>query len=177
MEVILVRHTSVKVPKGTCYGWSDVPLADTFIEEATRTKNQLDDIVFDKVYSSPLTRAYRLATFCGHPDAILDERLKEMNMGDWEMRTFEEIEQNDPHIQEWFDDYMHEPTTNGESFPDLYQRVSAFLDELRTMPYQRVAVFAHGGVLVSAGLYAGLYPADNPFRFIAPYGGILRITL
>lgn len=177
MEVILVRHTSVKVPKGTCYGWSDVPLADTFIEEATRTKNQLDDIVFDKVYSSPLTRAYRLATFCGYPDAILDERLKEMNMGDWEMRTFEEIEQNDPHIQEWFDDYMHEPTTNGESFPDLYQRVSAFLDELRTMSYQRVAVFAHGGVLVSAGLYAGLYPADNPFRFIAPYGGILRITL
>ena len=98
-------------------------------------------------------------------------------MGDWEMRTFEEIEKNDPHIQEWFDDYMHEPTTNGESFPDLYRRVSAFLDELRTKPYQKVAVFAHGGVLVSAGLYAGLYPADNPFRFITPYGGILRITL
>ncbi|MBR5350320.1 MAG: histidine phosphatase family protein, partial [Prevotella sp.] len=118
MEVVLVRHTSVKVPKGTCYGWSDVPLADTFIEEATRTKSQLDDIIFDKVFSSPLTRAYRLATFCGYPDATFDERLKEMNMGDWEMRTFEEIEKNDPHIQEWFDDYMHEPTTNGESFPD-----------------------------------------------------------
>lgn len=177
MEVVLVRHTSVKVPKGTCYGWSDVPLADTFIEEATRTKSQLDGIVFDKVYSSPLTRAYRLATYCGYPDATFDERLKEMNMGDWEMRTFEEIEKNDPHIQEWFDDYMHEPTTNGESFPDLYRRVSAFLDELCNKSYQKVAVFAHGGVLVSAGLYAGLYPADNPFRFITPYGGILRITL
>ena len=28
MDVILIRHTSVNVPKGTCYGWSDVPVAD-----------------------------------------------------------------------------------------------------------------------------------------------------
>ncbi len=177
MEVVLVRHTSVKVPKGTCYGWTDVPLADSFPEEAARTKKQLEGIAFDKVYSSPLSRAHRLATFCGFPDAILDDRLKEMNMGDWEMRTYEDIEENDPHIRQWYDDYMHEPATNGESFPDLYRRVTAFLDELRTMPCQKVAVFAHGGVLISAGLYAGLYPANDPFRFITPYGGILRITL
>ena len=29
MEVILIRHTSVDVPPGTCYGHSDVPLKDT----------------------------------------------------------------------------------------------------------------------------------------------------
>ncbi len=177
MEVFLVRHTSVKVPRGTCYGWSDVPLSDTFEEEATRTRQQLEGLSFDKVYTSPLSRARRLAAFCGFTNAIIDDRLKEMFMGEWEMRTYEEIEQNDPHIQQWFDDYMHEPTTNGESFPVFYQRVSAFLNELRQQTFQQVAVFAHGGVLVSAGLYAGIYPADNPFRFIAPYGGIIHITL
>lgn len=177
MEVTLIRHTSVGVPKGTCYGWTDVPLADTFIEEAENTKQQLQGLIFNQVFSSPLSRARKLAAYCGYPNPIIDERLKEMNMGDWEMRTFDEIERNDPHIQEWFDDYMHQPTTNGESYPQLYQRVSNFLDEQRRQPFEHVAIFAHGGVLVSAGVYAGIFPADNPFQFMVPYGGIIHITI
>lgn len=30
MQVTLVRHTRVDVPRGVCYGWSDVPCAPTF---------------------------------------------------------------------------------------------------------------------------------------------------
>ena len=40
MEVYMIRHTSVGVPKGTCYGWTDVPIADTFEQEAAETKTQ-----------------------------------------------------------------------------------------------------------------------------------------
>ena len=32
MKVTLIRHTKVDVPKGTCYGWSDVPVANSFEE-------------------------------------------------------------------------------------------------------------------------------------------------
>ena len=99
MEVVLVRHTSVAVPKGTCYGWTDVPLADTFEQEAAVTKYNLKGEVFDHVYSSPLTRARRLAKYCGFPSPTLDDRLKEMNMGDWEMQKFDEIE--DTNLQQW----------------------------------------------------------------------------
>ena len=42
MKVTLIRHTRVGVPKGTCYGWSDVPLAETFEEEAATTRKNLD---------------------------------------------------------------------------------------------------------------------------------------
>ena len=42
MKVTLIRHTKVEVPKGTCYGWSDIPVADTFMEEAAITKEKLD---------------------------------------------------------------------------------------------------------------------------------------
>ena len=55
MDVVLIRHTSVGVPKGTCYGWSDVPVADTFEAEAAETKRNLGDTGFDAVFSSPLT--------------------------------------------------------------------------------------------------------------------------
>ena len=65
----MVRHTRVGVPKGTCYGWSDVPVADTFEQEATLTKSRLVEVFADGnpdiVYSSPLMRARKLAAFCG----------------------------------------------------------------------------------------------------------------
>ncbi len=77
MEVVMIRHTRVGVDKGTCYGWSDVPVAETFEQEAAVTKGNLDTFgEFDAVFSSPLTRALRLAVYCGYPEAIKDERLK-----------------------------------------------------------------------------------------------------
>lgn len=176
MEVILVRHTRVAVEKGTCYGWSDVPVADTFIEEASTTEKKLKPFEpFDSVYSSPLTRARKLAAFCGYDNPVVDERLKEMNMGDWEMQKYDEIKDNA--LQQWYEDYMHLPATNGESFPMLYQRVKSFLDELRNQPFQRVAVFAHGGVLICAGIYAGLFPEKGCFKHLTDFGGIQRILL
>lgn len=176
MEVILIRHTHVGVPKGTCYGWSDVPVADTFEEEAIVTKANIKQYLpFDKVYSSPLTRARKLADFCGYPEPAVDKRIKEMHMGDWEMQRFDDIK--DDALQMWYKDYMNISATNGESFPMLYARVKSFLDELRTKPYQRVAVFAHGGVLICAGIYAGLFPQENCFSHLVDCGGTQRIII
>ena len=78
-------------------------------------------------------------------------------------------------MQEWYDDYIHQPTTGGESFLQQYQRVAAFLDELKGKPYQRVAIFAHAGVLISAGLYGGLYSWDNAWDNLADYGEFIVI--
>lgn len=176
MEVVLVRHTSVDVPRGTCYGQTDVPVRDTFEQEARATLAELQQhMPFDQAYTSPLTRARKLAAFCGYADALCDNRLMEMNMGEWEMQRYEEIQ--DPRIKEWYADYMHQPTTGGERFPQLYHRVTSFLDELKSQDFQSVVIFAHGGVLVSAGLYAGLYTEEHAWDNLVPFGGILKITI
>ena len=175
MQVTLVRHTRVDVPRGVCYGWSDVPCAPTFEEEATLTRSRLEGIAFDKVYTSPLSRARRLAAFCGWPDAEADDRLKEMYMGEWEMKRYDEID--DPELQEWYADYMNKPTKGGESLPMLYARVADFLDELCRQPYERVCIFAHAGVLVCAGIYGGLFARDDAFAHQVDYGGIEEIDL
>ena len=176
MKVILVRHTTPDVPKGTCYGWSDVDVTSTFIAEASQTLEELKQhLPVDKAFTSPLQRARKLADFCGFPDAEQDDRLKEMNMGDWEMQRYEEIE--DPALKAWYQDYMHLPTTNGESFPMLYARVEEFLNELKGKPFKRVAIFAHGGPIVCAGVYAGLFKEEEAFRHLVPYGGIQIIEL
>lgn len=186
MKVTLIRHTRVGVPKGTCYGWSDVPLAETFEEEAATTRKNLDRQLrksplhladFDRVYSSPLTRARKLAAFCGYPSPLVDDRLKEMNMGDWEMRLYDDIAKVDSHILDWYNDYMHLAATGGESFPIMYARVAEFLDELKNKPYRHVAIFAHGGVLICAGIYGGLFKKENAFENLTDYGGIENIEI
>ena len=42
MKLTFIRHTSVDVPKGTCYGQTDVPLRDTFLQEAAEVSIRLE---------------------------------------------------------------------------------------------------------------------------------------
>ena len=176
MEVYLIRHTSVDVPAGVCYGQSDVPLRLTFESEAAACREQLQSLApFDAVFTSPLSRCVRLATFCGYPDAVREPRIMEINFGQWEMKRFDEIQ--DPRLQEWFADYLHVAATDGESFEMQYHRVSSFLDELKQQPWQRVALFAHGGVLISAQIYAGVLTPEEAFGALSPYGGIIHISI
>ena len=176
MDVILLRHTTPDVPPGTCYGQADVPLKDTFEEEAAAAKAALEACgPVDHAFTSPLSRCTRLADFCGYPDAERDPRILEIDFGEWEMKRFDEI--TDPHLQDWFADHIHTPVTGGESFIQQYERVSRFLDELRNKPWRRVAVFAHGGVLVAAQVYAGLVTPGDAFAALPPFGGLIRIEL
>lgn len=174
MEVILIRHTSVDVPPGICYGQTDVPLKPSFEQEAAVTAENLKVYLpFDHVYTSPLTRCVRLATYCGYPDAERDKRLMELNFGSWEMKSFDN--NDDPRLKEWYADYLNVAATGGESFAMQYQRVGQFLDELKTKSYKRVAIFAHGGVLICAQIYAGVITAEEAFSALTPYGGIIKI--
>lgn len=180
MEVTFIRHTSVDVPPGVCYGQSDVPLRDSFEQEAAITSENLKTYRpqgrdFDHVYTSPLSRCVRLATYCGYPDAEHDKRIMEINFGDWEMQKFDEI--SDPRLKEWYTDYMNVPATNGESFAMQYQRVTSFLDGLKEKEYAQVAIFAHGGVLICAQLYAGTIKPEEAFSALTPYGGIIHLKI
>lgn len=174
MKLTCIRHTSVAVPAGYCYGQTDVPLTPDFETEAAAVAATLAGETFDRVYTSPLSRCVRLAGFCGYADARRDDRLREMSFGAWEMTPFAAM--TGPDAERWFDDWLNTRTPDGESFRDLYERVSAFLEELGNAPAEKIAVFAHGGVITCAGIYAGLYPSEKAFEHIPPYGGIVRLT-
>ena len=175
MKVTLIRHTSVNVPKGVCYGQTDVPLNDTFCEEAEIVAKSLSGKTFDKVFVSPLSRCFKLSDHCGYVDATRDDRLKELDFGDWEMKRFDEIA--DPRLEEWFNDFLNVPVTGGESFMMQYARVASFLDELNQQNYKHVAVFAHGGVLICARVYAGELELNEAFRELSPYGAVIEIDI
>ena len=41
--------------------------------------------------------------------------------------------------------------------------------------YEKVAIFAHGGVLICAQLYAGAIKLEEAFSALTPYGGIIQL--
>ena len=118
MILTLIRHTSVAVPKGVCYGQSDVALAGSFDSEAEVVCGRLKGRRFDEVYSSPLSRCVKLAARCGYENPKLDPRLMEMNFGEWEMKRYDEI--TDLRIELWYADFLNVIATGCES--SMYQR-------------------------------------------------------
>lgn len=182
MRIHLIRHTRPDIPAGTCYGWSDIPLASTFAEEAQDVRRRLETLLEGRtptlVYSSPLSRCTRLATACGYPAPTHDARLKELNFGAWELQRFDAI--RDPQLQRWYDDYLYEAPTGGESFYQQSQRVASFLDELQQAMHEKspageALVFTHGGVLLGAGIWAGHFALEEAFSHRQPYGAILTL--
>lgn len=175
MNITLIRHTRVAVEPGICYGQTDVALAPTFADEAARVRESLAGASFDAVYCSPLSRCRRLADACGFPHPRLDERLKELDFGTWEMQRWEDI--TDPALQRWYDDWIRQPAGNAESYSDQLRRVAAFLDELRRSPHASACLFTHRGVIACALVYAGICSVEDSFNEDIPYGSRTDIQL
>ena len=175
MKVYIVRHTSVVLDGNyVCYGYSDIDVRSTFVEEATLTRKALEGLCFDGVFSSPLKRARKLAAFCGYPDPITDDRLKEMNFGLWEGRPWAEIIRDEP-VDEFFARYIEHPTPEGESLVMQYSRVEDFLREKRREGLGQILVFCHGGVINCARALAGTTRLVDAFATLPDFGSVTEL--
>jgi len=174
-HITLIRHTSVACGPTICYGQTDVDVAESFMEEAEKVKQKLDNRTFDAVYSSPLQRCTKLANFCGYNNPIWDKRLMELNFGDWENTPWTEI--SDPHLQNWYADWINTRTTNGESFADQVERVGQFLEELKATNLKNVLIFTHAGVIRAIAILLGLVEINQAFSdYKVEYGEVVNIN-
>jgi alpha-ribazole phosphatase len=138
------------MPEGICYGSVDVDLADSADVDLVTVKEKLMHHEPVIVFSSPLKRCRKLAEFL-FPDKvdnsiIFDDRLMEMNFGDWSLKTWDEIGATKAG-KKWFSDHENKPVPGGESFIDLFNRVLGFWEEVKTKSYDSVVVVAHVGVI------------------------------
>ena len=177
MDIYFIRHTKVAVPAGTCYGRTDVPLLDSFEEEAEAVRRQLEGLTFEAVYSSPLTRARRLAAYCGYPDATVDARVCEMDFGLWEMQPFDRLYAEDARFAVWCDNYLTASTPEGEGVADVTGRLSSFINEKIRMHTGPIAVFCHGGILALARILLGGISPEESFKNIPPYGSVIHLVV
>lgn len=177
MRITLVRHTSVDVPKGICYGKTDVPLASTFQSEMEKIRQTIDVKAFDQIFSSPLGRCTRLAAgLAGERIVTIDERLGELDFGDWEM-----IEWNVMFLSQegklWFADYVNTRCPNGESFADQITRMRSFLSEIRAADYSNVLAFTHAGCLRALMCLVHGKTPEEAFNSPLGYGQVISFSL
>ena len=174
MEVFLIRHTAPKIDKGICYGQTDLPLRENFEAELQEVRKLLPNEI-NQVYSSPLARCVILAKELDS-GYIPDERLMELNFGEWEMKRWNEIPKNE--LDPWMKDYETTAPPKGESMQQLSDRVIQFYKELvSNHSDDRIALITHHGVIRS--LYAhinGLSLSESFSSIQVAYGGVIQLV-
>ncbi len=175
MDIYLIRHTQTATDPGLCYGQSDIALASSFADEMAAVHDKLPE--FDEgcqVFSSPLIRCLQLAqTFSD--SVTTDDRLQELNFGDWEGQRFDAIE---PEVlQHWTDNFVTSAPPNGENFEDLYQRAGEFWQDLLDSKAKQVLVITHAGVIRALLARALNLPLANSFQLRIDSGSAHKLRL
>lgn len=171
MYIYVVRHgeTNANV-KGYLQGWTNDPLNESGRNLAVITGQRMKDIKFDYCISSPLDRAIETAKIIlresGNKIPItIDDRIKEIHMGDLEGKKFHpgECEVDMKLLELFFTDTSNFPgTPNGETIDEVCNRTQEFLKELLKRDDDKTYLVATHGCAMRAMLNF-LY--DNPDDF------------
>lgn len=173
MEIYLIRHTTPSLSPGLIYGRFEVPLTDTFSQEFEAIKNHLPKN-FDSVYSSPSTRCTLLAQQITL-NFITDERLTELNFGDWEGETWDTV--NEADLQLWMDDFVNVVVPGGESMTQMNTRVLSFWYEILMSSAQKIAVVTHGGVIRLILTHLRNVALADAFEIKVGYGEVVKLSI
>lgn len=176
MELWLIRHTTPKIDQGICYGQLDLDVDANFDDESREIKKHLENITFDKVYSSPLKRCYQLAqALFGKRNIIKDDRLKEINFGEWEGQKWEDIKREA--LDNWGNDYINQKPPQGESFGELIHRTNQFIATLHGENYNKIAIVTHSGILRAFLINYLDIPPLKVFNLELSYGSIIKVHI
>lgn len=148
--VILVRHgetfyNAQKRPQG----FLDIKLNENGLKQAKLLAKSLKDYPIDVFIASPLNRAYvtteTVAKMHNMKIAYTDDRLKEINFGDWAGLTPEEQISKFPTVTKlWNETPCLANFPNGENLRDLQYRARAALeDAVAKYPGKTIFIGAH----------------------------------
>jgi len=178
LELYLIRHTAPQAHKGLCYGRTDLPLIPGFQTEFDQVCAKLD-LPFDKLYSSPSQRCKKLAEFLtkdSKAEPEYSDLLMELNFGSWEGKLWSEIPETASAY--WMKDFVNEKTPNGESYLDLSERISTFLQiPLESHAHSRIGIVAHAGPIRTILCKLLAIPLERGFYFDVDYGSISKILI
>lgn len=149
MKIWIARHGQTDLnKKKLMQGRTDAPLNEKGIEQARRSRQNIGDVRFDAVYSSPLQRAKLTGAIIGGVDiseVIEDPRIIETDFGRYEKRRYYAL--GLPMTAYWTMPRIFPAPPTVESIESMKERASSFLKELETHDYDNVLVACHGGIM------------------------------
>ena len=139
MKLYLVRHgASTGNTPGNLIGHSDHPLTAAGEAQARAVAARLAPLGPMPIYCSDLPRARATAGFIADtwtppdaiPDITPDPRLREIHLGDYEGRSWDEFQADGALMAAFEDDPYCTALPNGESLGQLVDRVMSAVDEI-----------------------------------------------
>ena len=150
-RIHLIRHGEVAGAGTPRYnGHADVALSARGIEQYHQMKERFTAGTITACYTSDLSRCVRGAEILGSHLGVAPVRepnLRELNIGVWEGKTWEELQAEYP--EEWqarLDDSVNYRVPDGENLVDLQNRIMPIIEGIVSRHRgEEVLVVAHGG--------------------------------
>lgn len=156
-RISLIRHASVAENRQHRFiGSTDPKLTDEGQQEAQRLSTLLSNQDFDRVWCSPLHRTRQTldaiqsqsAPAAELPEAESLDDLREIDFGQWEGRTFDELSRDDPQlVAQWEKDGEAFAFPGGEVIADFRVRVDRILKRIASDDADSFVLVTHGGVI------------------------------
>jgi alpha-ribazole phosphatase len=168
--MIFLRHPRPGIDPGICYGRLDIDIHEDGHAQIVRATELAP--AARVLLASPARRCRGLAEAIALRHGLelqFDERLWEMNMGDWEGMAWKDIPR---HLSEpWLKDPYNLPCPNGESFRDVQARVTQAL----AGHHDETIVICHAGPIRAVQMaWTGLTFAEA-FASTPPYAEPIEI--
>lgn len=157
-------------------GQSDPDLSIAGRHQAEQLACSLQSQNIRGIYSSDLKRAAQTALLIAQRcqlEPILLKELREINMGAWEGKSFQEIREQEPdEFAARGKDIANYRPPEGESFLDLQERVLPIFNGIIEKSDGNIAIVAHGGVNRVILCYLMNIPLNDIFSIRQNYGAI-----
>ena len=146
MKIYITRHSKTKWnEEKRLQGRKDSPLTKEGKDNALALKDYLKSFHFDYIYSSPISRAYDTTKIIFDDHIIKDERLMEMNFGDFEGKYISELLNETLYQDLWHNPGKFTRINNGESYEEVIERAKSFIHDLSQLPDDsNVMIVTHG---------------------------------
>lgn len=149
-EIYLTRHGStVWNLEKRLQGSGDSELTEGGLNQAKELGKRINDLSINKIYTSPIKRAYRTANIIKGDNniaVIAYDELREMNFGEYEGYIEKELlnEGRGKEIQRVFNGELDVRIPGGETLREVYNRVKIILDKIIEEDNDTILIVAHG---------------------------------
>lgn len=173
--IYLIRHGEIDSDgKKRFIGQTDLPLSEAGLCQARLLQGAIDGLRISGIYCSDLQRSLKTAAIIASKQQIKPVAradLREISLGEWEGRTFEEIRSKYPgEFAKRGEAIATYRPVGGESFLDCSRRVVNAFNDILSSSTGDVLIVGHAGVnRLILSFVLGL-PIENIFQFSQEYG-------
>ena len=175
-QIDLLRHGE---PQGGQYyrGITDDALTQKGWQQMQQRVQAIVD--WELIISSPLQRCLNFAKQLSQQRKLplkINAGFQEINFGDWEAKTADEINQQWPaHLMKFYQDPIKNPPPKGENMFDFQQRIlKSWQQTLEDHQGQTILVITHAGVIRTLFCELLKIPTENSFSIVVNHASLSR---